>query len=234
MDESCLNRPFPPSKFILSYDFVQALLSSMTLQQPWSMTPNAPPAHDPQDCLEVLHLYNMALWQHEDRVRQRHVSDEVIVAHKRAIDHHNLLRHQTIELLDSLLLDHWAPWMSNSGPQKQDPHVSTARMHSETPGMMIDRLSIMTLKIHALETLIASAPEAVPEQCLQHKASQLIEQQRDLGACLDRLWIDISTGQAYFKLYRQHKLYHNPRTNPVLRAEVGIDDHSPAPLARRS
>ena len=45
----------------------------------------------------------------------------------------------------------------------------------------------------------------------------LIEQQRaDLGACLDTLIADSQAGRAYFKVYRQFKMYNDPKLNPYL------------------
>ena len=46
------------------------------------------------------------------------------------------------------------------------------------------------------------------------------EQRNDLGACLDQLLADSRSGGAYFKVYRQFKMYNDPRFNPVLVAET--------------
>ena len=49
--------------------------------------------------------------------------------------------------------------------------------------------------------------------------ARLLEQRADLGACLDALVADAREGRAYFKVYRQFKMYNDPRFNPVLVAE---------------
>ncbi|MFM8343261.1 MAG: DUF4254 domain-containing protein, partial [Betaproteobacteria bacterium] len=52
------------------------------------------------------------------------------------------------------------------------------------------------------------------------KLERLEEQRRDLAACLDTLMADSLAGRAYFKVYRQFKMYNDPRFNPALVAEA--------------
>jgi hypothetical protein len=40
-----------------------------------------------------------------------------------------------------------------------------------------------------------------------------------IGRCLDALLADASAGRAYFKVYRQFKMYNDARFNPALVAE---------------
>jgi hypothetical protein len=51
------------------------------------------------------------------------------------------------------------------------------------------------------------------------KLDRLQQQRSDLGACLDALLADAKAGRAYFKVYRQFKMYNDPRFNPALVAE---------------
>jgi hypothetical protein len=97
-----------------------------------------------------------------------------------------------------------------------------ARLNSETAGSMIDRLSIMALKIHAMraQTRRADADEA-HLAASRVKLERLEQQRADLAGCLDALLADVAAGRAYFKVYRQFKMYNDPRFNPVLIAERG-------------
>jgi hypothetical protein len=52
------------------------------------------------------------------------------------------------------------------------------------------------------------------------KLDRLLQQRDDLGGCLDGLLADAAAGRAYFKVYRQFKMYNDPRFNPVLVAEA--------------
>ena len=50
------------------------------------------------------------------------------------------------------------------------------------------------------------------------KLARLNEQRADLAACLDALLADAAAGKAYFKIYRQFKMYNDPNLNPQLYA----------------
>jgi hypothetical protein len=152
------------------------------------------------------HRENGLLWNQEDQARRVDVPDSAIAANKRAIDGHNQRRNDAIERIDEELL---AALGSEAAP--------IARLNSETPGAMIDRLSILALKTHHMR-LQTQRTEAAPghvEAC-HAKLARLIEQRTDLIRCLDELLADCATGRARFKIYRQFKMYNDPALNPFL------------------
>jgi hypothetical protein len=160
--------------------------------------------------IEDNHRYNCLLWDEEDLARRRHASDAEIAGNKRAIDGYNQKRNDAIERIDEALLGYF------SGK----PASGDARLSSETPGGMTDRLSILSLKIRnmRLQTLRADVDRAHIEEC-QAKLARLIEQRADLGACLDRLLAECARGESRFKVYRQFKMYNDPRLNPAVYGE---------------
>ena len=83
--------------------------------------------------------------------------------------------------------------------------------------MVIDRMSIMALKIYHTreETERETASETHRERNRQRLAF-LLEQRGDLGGCLDALMEQIVRGERRFKVYRQMKMYNDPELNPVL------------------
>lgn len=85
--------------------------------------------------------------------------------------------------------------------------------------MMIDRLSIMSLKIKAMaiQAERADASSEHLENC-RTKLNRLLEQRADLAGCVDALLKDMAAGSAYFKVYRQFKMYNDPTLNPYLYA----------------
>ena len=87
--------------------------------------------------VEDNHRCNCQLWDEEDLARRRSVPDAEIAANKRAIDGHNQKRNDAIERIDEQLLV-----LFSDVRQKPD-----ARLSSETAGAMIDRLSILSLKV---------------------------------------------------------------------------------------
>jgi hypothetical protein len=40
-------------------------------------------------------------------------------------------------------------------------------------------------------------------------------------SCLDMLLADVLAGRAYFKVYRQFKMYNDPALNPYLNGQIG-------------
>lgn len=170
------------------------------------------------------HRHNCQLWAEEDLARRRNVSDAEIAANKRAIDGFNQARNDATERVDEILLVALglvdAESARTDAPRSRAP--AGARLNSETAGSMIDRLSIMALKIHAMraQTERRDVDEAHRAASCARLA-RLEEQRADLAGCLDALLADAAAGRAYFKVYRQFKMYNDARFNPALVAERG-------------
>lgn len=150
------------------------------------------------------HRANFELWHEEDLARVPGVADVEIVRVKHAIDGLNQRRNDLVEKMDLWLMERL----------EQD---AAAPLHSETPGLMIDRLSILALKIYHTreEAHRASATEA--HRLRNEDRLRLLEEQRgDLAGCLDVLWTEVLEGKRRFKLYRQLKMYNDPELNPAV------------------
>jgi hypothetical protein len=156
--------------------------------------------------IEDNHRCNCLLWDEEDLARRRNVPDAEIAKNKRAIDGFNQKRNDAMERIDEQVLALL--------PEGGNDH---ARLNSETPGAMTDRLSILSLKIHhmRLQTLRADVDRAHIDSCLA-KLARLQEQRADLAACLDRLLAECARGESRFKVYRQFKMYNDPKLNPAI------------------
>jgi hypothetical protein len=155
--------------------------------------------------IERNHRCNGCLWDEEDRARRTDVADAEIVRCKRSIDRYNQQRNDAVEAIDVCLLE--AIGEAPAG----------AVLHSETPGAMIDRLSILSLKIHHMrhESERREAGAEHMRSCAA-KLERLVQQRRDLSGCLDRLLRELAAGRACFRLYRQFKMYNDPALNPCL------------------
>lgn len=174
--------------------------------------------------VQANHRFNSLLWDEEDLARRTTVADAEIAANKRAIDRYNQARNDATERVDEVLLV--ALQLVDPDSARSDSPRSTmpagARLNSETAGSMIDRLSIMALKVRAMraQTERLDVDEA-------HRASSVVKlerlqlQRQDLAGCLDALIADAMAGRAYFKVYRQFKMYNDPLMNPALVAERG-------------
>jgi hypothetical protein len=180
----------------------------------WHEPTEMPAAASEQDALVVdqgfdylvleQHRANFDLWHEEDQARDPQASPEKIVQIKRAIDRLNQRRNDLMERIDGMLL-------AEAGEQRLE-----APLHSETPGMMIDRLSILELKRFHTEEEVARAADDEHVRRNQQRLAVLKEQRDDLRGALDALWAEVMSGRRRFKLYRQMKMYNDPALNPVL------------------
>ncbi len=170
----------------------------------------AGPLADAWGWVLVNHRFNCSLWDEEDLARRTQAADAEIAANKRHIDRFNQARNDAMERIDDALLRATADW----------PRAPDARLSSETAGAMIDRMSILSLKIHhmGLQTVRTDVDDAHREST-RAKHAQLRTQRADLASCYDRLLDELRAGTGCFKIYRQFKMYNDPSLNPVLVAE---------------
>ena len=151
------------------------------------------------------HRANFDLWHQEDKARSPQAPDSAIAEVKHAIDRLNQRRNDLVEQMDELLL-HAAGQQNEAAP-----------LHSETPGLVIDRLSILSLKIY--HTAEEAHRESASETHRARNAARLevlTRQRDDLAGCLETLWNEVRWGRRRFRLYRQMKMYNDPELNPVL------------------
>ncbi len=155
------------------------------------------------------HQRNYLLWHEEDSARSPDASDAVIAGVKRRIDKLNQQRNDGIERLDDFLVCKTEAWGIRPRPR--------AKLNTETPGSVIDRLSILALRIYHMEEQVAR-PDADAEhhrRCAD-KLAILHQQLEDLSKSLEELLADIGAGRKRLRVYRQFKMYNDPTTNPCL------------------
>ena len=192
----------------------------------WLAEPGWPQAEGPAgdgsalwSFIQANHRYNSLLWAEEDLARRTQVAEAEIAANKRAIDRYNQARNDATERVDELLLI--ALGLVDEDSARSDSPRSTvpagSRLNSETAGSMIDRMSIMALKVNAMRAQTERVDvDDGHREASRAKLARLLEQRKDLGSCFDALLADARAGRAHFKVYRQFKMYNDPRFNPAL------------------
>ncbi|MFD2933262.1 DUF4254 domain-containing protein [Spirosoma flavum] len=146
-------------------------------------------------------------WHLEDIIRSPAIRPDELVTIKRRIDMSNQDRTDTVEQIDS--------WFSDQF--KGIVPKPVARLNSETPAWLLDRMSILQLKLyHFREQVDRPSVSDDHRQKAQQKLAVLLEQESDLAHCFDELLEDIRNGDRYMKVYRQMKMYNDPTLNPVL------------------
>jgi hypothetical protein len=167
------------------------------------------------ELIEVNHSCNRQLWDEEEKAGRTDADAAAIAAGKRLIDNHKLRRNDAVEAIDEAIL----------AALDGTPHAEDARLSSETAGAMIDRLSILALKLFHMreQTRRWDAGAAHVEVCLG-RLQHLYTQRHDLAYCLDRLLAEASAGHTYFKVYRQFRIYGDPAPNRYLNGRY----HAPA------
>jgi hypothetical protein len=154
------------------------------------------------------HRANFELWHIEDEARTPGATDAELAGVKRRVDRTNQRRNDLAEELDRALLA-WLEARSLPNP--------AAPLNSESPGLIIDRLSILSLKTyHTREEAERQEAPAGHTARNRERLAILEEQRADLAACLDALWRETLEGTRRFKLYRQLKMYNDPALNPAI------------------
>ena len=162
--------------------------------------------------LEVVcqqHAFNFQLWHQEDIARSPVADDPIIADVKRKIDKLNQQRNDWIEKVDDFLTQ----MLQDRNAQS----VEGAPINTETPGSVIDRLSILALRIyHMQEQLDRDDADSQHRSKVSAKLELCKIQQAELSGALQKLLNDIASGEVRHRTYRQMKMYNDPSLNPEI------------------
>jgi hypothetical protein len=146
-------------------------------------------------------------WHLEDIIRVPTIDPVEALKIKRRIDKSNQDRTDMVEKVDDYFLDQF----------KNVKALPGTRINSETPAWLLDRMSILMLKIyHMKEQTQRSNVDEAHLRSTNAKLAILLEQKSDMQLAYDELIDDISHGKRRFKVYRQMKMYNDASLNPML------------------
>lgn len=146
-------------------------------------------------------------WHLEDIIRLPEINPTEALQIKRRIDKSNQERTDMVEKMDDYFLDQF----------KNVTAKSSAKINSETPAWLLDRMSILLLKIYHMkeQTERKDASDDHIAKC-KLKLDVLTEQRSDMQLAFDQLMEDIKSGDRKMKVYRQMKMYNDASLNPML------------------
>ena len=146
-------------------------------------------------------------WHLEDIIRNPDIAPAEGLQIKRRIDKSNQDRTNMVEKMDDFFLETF----------KHVQYAPGTRINSETPAWLLDRMSILLLKIFHMKEQTERKDASVQHvaRC-REKLAILEEQKADMRNAFDELIEDIATGMRRFKVYRQMKMYNDASLNPML------------------
>jgi Protein of unknown function (DUF4254) len=131
---------------------------------------------------------NLRQWDLEDATRDPGASDAEVANAKREIDRLNGSRHRLVEEIDAAI-------------ESVLDQATTAPLATESPGMVLDRLSVLVIR--RVRTAVASRRDP----SLADRVRMLEAQVGALSAALDTYMDELRTGARRFAGYRSLKLY---------------------------
>lgn len=95
--------------------------------------------------------------------------------------------------------------------------TNDAKLNTETPGSVIDRLSILSLRSYHYQEQLERVDAGPEHQRMVAERLECCQRQfADLAFGLQELIDDIFAGRKRHQTYRQLKMYNDPSLNPVL------------------
>ncbi|MDO8572480.1 MAG: DUF4254 domain-containing protein [bacterium] len=149
---------------------------------------------------------NHTLWDLEDLARLPELGDKHVSGTKKEIDRNNQIRNDLIKDIDMEIIKEFDV---STGPQE--------KFYSESPGMIIDRLAIIFIKLSVIKKLISVIKEEDLKQDYINKGKLISGQMENLGNFLDLYLIRIKNGKAIFEIQQPIKIYNDERVKKYIR-----------------
>lgn len=149
---------------------------------------------------------NFVVWHLEEMLRDENIEPQRLLKIEHAIDRNNHIRLDVLEQIDI--------WIDNVLNTAGINPGSDAPVHSETPSNIINRLSILCLKIYHIQERLKRQDSGDDQQTMEIRLNVLEEQRQDIAKALDQLIQELRLGEKKHKVYRQFKIYNDPSFHP--------------------
>lgn len=150
---------------------------------------------------------NQTLWRLEDRTRMKNLGFKSIALAKAEINKNNQRRNDLIKKMDLAI------------SKALNNHLldTKGRFYAESPGMIIDRLSILFIKLSVLKKINSLIKEEGLKREYLEKEKTVSSQINDLGEFLDLYFSRIREGEMFFKIQQPIKIYNDERIKKYIK-----------------
>ena len=149
---------------------------------------------------------NRKLWNLEDSVRMKELGSEHVANTKQEIDKNNQIRNDLIREIDVEITNRFD---ISSG--------SKEKFYSESPGMIIDRLAIMFIKLSAIRNLLSVINEDDLKEEYKVKENIIFKQIEIIGNFLDSYFTKLTLKEAFFEIQQPVKIYNDDRIKKYIK-----------------
>lgn len=148
---------------------------------------------------------NKTLWNLEDSARLSELGDKHVADTKREIDKNNKIRNDLIKEIDTEI----AVQMGISSD-------SQGQFYSESPGMIVDRLAIIFLKLSVIRKLLSAITENDLKKDYNEKEKIVTKQFDRLGTFLDSYFSKLANKEVLFEVQQPVKIYNDVRVKKYI------------------
>lgn len=160
---------------------------------------------DFQKLVYLIIKINKTLWDLEDSARQSELGDSHVANTKKNIDTNNQKRNDLIREIDVLLYKLFDVSRGERGS-----------FYCESPGMIIDRLSIIFIKLSAVQKLVSLIEEVDLKTEYLEKERILMSQIENIGNFLDLYTERLLKKEVFFEIQQAVKIYNDKRVKKYI------------------
>lgn len=153
-----------------------------------------------EDLIFLLINTNRKLWNLEDAARMHELGSNHIAKAKKLIDENNQIRNDTIKKIDKNLVE-----LLDIEPNFK------ATFYSESPGMIVDRLSILFIKFAEIQKISQIIKEKDLKEEYLNKEKLIVRQIETLIDFLNVYFIRLKNKEVYFLVQDAVKIYNDTR-----------------------
>lgn len=159
-----------------------------------------------QKLVYLLIKINKTLWDLEDSARLSELGDGHVANVKKNIDIYNQQRNDLIREIDTVLHK-----LLNVSQEAKES------FYSESPGMIIDRLSIIFIKLSVVQKIIAVIEEDDLRLEYLEKERVLAGQIESIGNFLDLYTERLLKKEVFFEIQQSVKIYNDARVRKYIK-----------------